>query len=427
MKINYVQPPAYNFLFEKSDFKMIRSGRDAGKSVSGSGAALVRGLAEDRDGKVAMLRESKESLRESSYDSCKFVINRYNLPYITKFNHFISRTNNLRVIFEGLKEHAAHSIKSLFNAKIVIVDEANYVSMRAWDFLIYTVRSEGAEIWAFWNPEDEDDPVEQLFNPEITDSPFPNTMIKNTSYLDNIFLSDTTKRKIEHMQRTNPKKFDWIYGGGFMPELEGSIFEKDMFIEDELNFDDYKHRMMIISVDPAASSEEHANESGIMAHGITEDDDYHVYEDLSDIYMPNDWAEETWLAAEKYKAKAIVVEKNQGGEVLKSNLKNVRMLKNIKYDCPIVLIHSKGQKHERARVMQPYYASGRVKHNGKLTGLTKQLRKTTMGGYEGKGSPDRMDAQTVGFGYLHKYIRNREKAKPLVYDGGYRINRTLKK
>ena len=106
MKITYVQPPAYNFLFEKSDFKMVASGRDAGKSVSGCGAAMVRGLEEEPDSKVAMLRESKESLKESSYDSCKFVINRYNLPYITKYNHFISRTNNLRVIFEGLKEHA---------------------------------------------------------------------------------------------------------------------------------------------------------------------------------------------------------------------------------------------------------------------------------------------------------------------------------
>jgi len=420
MKIKYVQPPAYNFLFEKSDFKIIRSGRDSAKSVSGHGAALVRNLSTPYDSKIASLRESKESLRESSYDSCKFVVNQYNLPYLIKYNHFVSRTNSARVIFEGLKEHAAHSIKSLFNARIVIIDEANYVSMRAWDFLIYTVRAEGAEIWAFWNPEDEDDPAELLFNPEINPNPFPNVMFRNLSYLDNIFLSDTTKRKIEHMQKHEPKKFDWIYGGGFMPELVDSIFTKDMFIEDEVKFNDHKWRMNVVSVDPAGSSEEDSNETGVIVHGISEDDDYYVHEDCSGGHSPDEWCKIAWEKAALYNAKAIVVEKNQGGDLLKSNLRNVKELKGIKYECPIILIHSKGAKHERARIMQPYYENGRVFHNGRLSGLTKQLRKTTMRKYEGKGSPDRMDAQTVGFNYLNKFFKHRLKVKDVKYDAGFR-------
>ena len=418
-------PPKYRDFFFGSDtkdmdFLVIRSGRDAGKSVNGIIAAEVKGLEFPTMEKIVMFRESKESLKESSYDTCRSMIDLYKMPYDIKFNQFISKTNSSRIIFEGLKKHTAHSIKSLADTRIAVIDEANYVSMEAWDYLIPTIRKQYSQIWAFWNPEDEDDPAEKLFNPEVAKMIYPRLKYMFSSFEDNIFLSDRSKRIIDFEYKRNPKVWEWKYGGGFLPELEGAMFEKEWFLEDELNFKEFKHRKIIIASDPATSGEDSANEFGINVMGITEGDDLHLYEDASDNMFPNDWALEMWRAAEDYKADAMVVEKNQGGELLRATLKNVKEIEKIKYECPIILIHSKGQKHERARLMQPYYQSGRVRHNGEMTGLKKQLRKTTLTGYEGKGSPDRMDSVTIGFNYLNKYIRNRLKPNSMTFDAGFR-------
>ena len=430
MKLNVRMPPKYRDFFFNSDVKdmdflIIRSGRDAGKSINGIIAAEINGLNFPSIEKIVMFRESKESLKESSYDACRSMIDLYKLPYEVKYNQFVSKTNGTRIIFEGLKKHTAHSIKSLADTRIAVIDEANYVSMEAWDYLIPTIRKQYSQIWAFWNPEDEDDPAEQLFNPNVAKMIYPRLKYMFTSFEDNIFLSDRSKRIIDFERKRNPKVWEWKYGGGYLPELEGAIFENDWFIENELNFNDFKHRKMIIASDPATSGEENANEFGIFSMGITEQDDLHLYEDASDNMFPNDWAMTMWRMAEDYKADAMVVEKNQGGDLLRTTLKNVKEIEKIKYECPIIMIHSKGQKHERARLMQPYYQNGRVRHNGKMMGLTKQLRKTTLTGYEGKGSPDRMDSITIGFNYLNKYIRNRLKAINLKYDGGFRPIRRL--
>jgi phage terminase large subunit len=64
------------------------------------------------------------------------------------------------LIFQGLQNHTADSIKSLEGFDGAWVEEAQSLSQRSLDLLRPTIRKEGSEIWFSWNPNEDTDPVD---------------------------------------------------------------------------------------------------------------------------------------------------------------------------------------------------------------------------------------------------------------------------
>lgn len=65
-----------------------------------------------------------------------------------------------RIIFQGMQNHTAESVKSLEGFDIAWVEEAQALSARSLELLTPTLRAPGAEIWFSWNPRRADDPVD---------------------------------------------------------------------------------------------------------------------------------------------------------------------------------------------------------------------------------------------------------------------------
>jgi hypothetical protein len=65
-----------------------------------------------------------------------------------------------RIIFQGMQNHTAESVKSLEGFDIAWVEEAQALSARSLALLTPTLRAPGAEIWFSWNPRRADDPVD---------------------------------------------------------------------------------------------------------------------------------------------------------------------------------------------------------------------------------------------------------------------------
>ena len=150
-------------------------------------------------------------------------------------------------------------------------------------------------------------------------------------------------------------------------------------------------RTIVIAVDPATTSGEDSDETGIIVAGLGEDTHGYVLADHSGRYSPNEWGQLVVSLYEKYRANRIVCETNQGGDLVEANLRNVRR------DLPIYTVHAKHAKRVRAEPVAALYEQGRVHHVGSLATLEDQYvtwePDVVEGGKHVKtDSPDRLDA-----------------------------------
>ena len=142
---------------------------------------------------------------------------------------------------------------------------------------------------------------------------------------------------------------------------------------------------IVVAVDPAVTNTEDSDEHGIVVAGIKGDEGY-VLEDGSLKGSPLTWAKRAVALYDHYAADAIVVEVNQGGDMVKQTLKSVREGLNIRE------VRATRGKHVRAEPIAALYEQGRVHHVGSYPELETQMTMTTNAGYEGENSPDRLDA-----------------------------------
>ncbi|MDE0590427.1 terminase family protein [Halocynthiibacter sp. C4] len=147
----------------------------------------------------------------------------------------------------------------------------------------------------------------------------------------------------------------------------------------------------VVAVDPAVTNTEESDEHGIIVAGIGPDQAGYVLEDASRSGSPADWAREAVSLYHKYSADGIVVEVNQGGDMVAHTIRTIAPNVNI-----IEVRASKG-KHVRAEPIAALYEQGRVRHVGQYPELEAQMTQFTTEGYQGDNSPDRVDALVWAF------------------------------
>jgi phage terminase large subunit-like protein len=141
----------------------------------------------------------------------------------------------------------------------------------------------------------------------------------------------------------------------------------------------------VIAIDPAVSSHEDSNETGIIVAGLDEDGEQgYLVDDLSGRYSPNDWAQKAVEAYHHYGAGLIVGEVNNGGDLVESTLRAVDAQVNYRSVCA-----TRG-KYMRAEPVAALYEQGLVHHVGLWPELEEQMCSWVPG--PASGSPDRLDA-----------------------------------
>lgn len=142
---------------------------------------------------------------------------------------------------------------------------------------------------------------------------------------------------------------------------------------------------IVIGIDPAVTATETSDDHGIIVAGVSDQRGI-VLEDASMSGSPAEWARRAISLYRSWGADCIVVEVNQGGDMVAHTLRTID---------PMVNIHevraSRG-KHIRAEPVAALYEQGRVAHVGAFPELEGQMTQMTTSGYEGDGSPDRLDA-----------------------------------
>lgn len=145
-------------------------------------------------------------------------------------------------------------------------------------------------------------------------------------------------------------------------------------------------KRVIVAVDPAISNTETSDEHGIIVAGLDGNNRGVILEDASMNGSPNEWARRAVALYREWDADAIVIEINQGGDMVAHTLRTVDP--NVK----IREVRASRGKHIRAEPVSAFYEQGKVVHLGRMTELEAQMTQMTNAGYQGAGSPDRVDA-----------------------------------
>jgi PBSX family phage terminase large subunit len=237
--------------------------------------------------------------------------------------------------------------------------------------------------------------------------PTTNTPVTNPQNYSHIVMNPTDNPHIPHqylniLKHTSSNELKRFYCGEWADDLEGALW-KHKWINDHRreNINLQQFDACVLGVDPAVSTSANSDETGLIVAGRIKNE-YYIIADLSGVYTPLEWAKKIAYAYEKYSCDYVIVEVNQGGDLVKANIKNV---------CPSVFVksvHAKRGKILRAEPIAALYESGLVHHVNYHKELEYQLiawdpGKTTF-------SPDRVDALVYALTELSK-----PKHTPAVY------------
>lgn len=179
--------------------------------------------------------------------------------------------------------------------------------------------------------------------------------------------------------------------GELLEEAEGALWTAAMLEAARVDEVPVVNRI-VVAVDPPVTSMKSSDECGIVVVGADtrgEPTDWRavVLEDASvKGATPEGWARAALAAMERHGADRLVAEVNQGGDLVE------RLVRMIDPLVPFRAVHATRSKMLRAEPVAALYEQGRVRHVRGLGVLEEQMGKMTPVGWQGTGSPDRLDA-----------------------------------
>ena len=166
-------------------------------------------------------------------------------------------------------------------------------------------------------------------------------------------------------------------------EVEGALWDNKILDDNRINENDLPEmRRIVVSIDPAVTNNEHSDETGIIVAGRGIDNRFYIIDDISQKNSPDGWMREAIKAFYRYEADRIIVEVNNGGDLVE------KLLFTIDKNVPIRSVRATRGKMIRADPIAALYEQKKVSHVGIFAKLEEQ-----MCFYTGDGkSPDRLDA-----------------------------------
>jgi phage terminase large subunit-like protein len=147
---------------------------------------------------------------------------------------------------------------------------------------------------------------------------------------------------------------------------------------------------VVVGIDPAVTSGEEADETGIVVCGRDRRGHGYVLADASGRYAPNEWAQAAVAAYAAHGADVVVAEVNNGGEMVEATLRQSPGGRNLPYRA----VRASRGKAKRAQPVSMLWETGRAHVVGSFPQLEDQMCEMTpdfdpdVAGY----SPDRADA-----------------------------------
>jgi phage terminase large subunit len=128
------------------------------------------------------------------------------------------------IVFQGMQDASAESIKSYENFRIAWVEEAQTLSHRSLQMLRPTIRAEGSEIWFSWNPRRKSDAVDEFVRQKKPD----NATVVQANWSDNPWWTTTLEEERRFDLENYPEMYDHVWNGGYATAGEAAYFARQL-------------------------------------------------------------------------------------------------------------------------------------------------------------------------------------------------------
>jgi hypothetical protein len=189
----------------------------------------------------------------------------------------------------------------------------------------------------------------------------------------------------------------------FATEVKGALWTRETLHKNRVGQAPELTRI-VVAIDPAATSLQSSDETGIVVCGIDAAGHGYVLADISGHYTPSQWAHKAVTAYYQFNADRIIAESNNGGEMVEHTIRT--------HDpsVPIKCVHASRGKYARAEPVAALDEQGKIHHVGTFSALEDQLCSWVAGG--AYRSPDRLDARVWAFTEL---MLSRQAGAPRIW------------
>lgn len=220
-------------LLAPARYKGAWGGRGSGKSHFFASKLIEDCLCEPGDNggegmRAVCIREVQKDLAQSSKLLIESKLQALGIGEADGFKVFkteIQTPGDGLVIFKGMQDYTADSIKSLEGYKRAWWEEAQTATAHSLAMLRPTLRRDGAERWFSWNPRRRTDPVDLMLRGEQRPT---GAAVVTANWRDNPWLTAELEQERQDCLRLTPEQYEHVWEGGYATVLEGAYFAQEL-------------------------------------------------------------------------------------------------------------------------------------------------------------------------------------------------------
>lgn len=222
--------PVFEPLLAPARYKGAHGGRGSGKSHFFAGLLVedcLREPGETGEGMRAVcIREVQKDLTQSAKLLIEDKLQGFNLGEADGFKIFkdvIQTPKDGIIIFKGMQDYTAESIKSLERFKRAWWEEAQTAAENSFTMLRNTIRVDGSEIWASWNRRKRNDAIEKVLGGDVLPT---GAVVVQANWKHNPWFPSVLAQERMDCLRDNPDQYDNIWDGGYVTIAAGAYYAK---------------------------------------------------------------------------------------------------------------------------------------------------------------------------------------------------------
>ena len=360
-------------------FWMVQAGRGFGKTWCGSGWAMVRGILQPKT-RIAIVAPTFSDCRDTCLEGDSGILSHLPDECIKQYNRSLGEIH--------LKNGTIY--------KTFAATEPN--RLRGPQF-----HSAWCDELSSWQYEDTWDQLNfglRLGNDPrvvVTTTPKPNALTRRVMLdkrseitrgstfdnADNLAAStlEALKEKYEGTRLGRQELY-----AEMLDDVVGALWTRSMIDSAKTRPAPDTLKRVVVAVDPSGSDGETGDRIGIVVAGTCGEGRAYVMEDATMLASPDEWAQKVSELYAKYRADAVVAERNYGGDMVRSII--VSKGRNIN----VRMVTATRGKAIRAAPCAALYEQNKVSHCSVMNDLEDQMCLMTSTDYIGEGSPDRVDA-----------------------------------
>jgi phage terminase large subunit len=211
-------------LVQPARYKGVYGGRGSGKSHFMAGAVVEHCLL-NPGSRIVCIREVQKTLAQSAKLLIENKIQEFGVgsAFRVLYDRIETPGGGL-IIFQGMVDATAESIKSLEGYNIAWVEEAQTLSKRSLALLRPTIRTENSELWFSFNPRRRTDAVDEFLRGEKPD----NAIVVQANWRDNPWFPSVLEDERQLDLSRYPDRYHHVWEGDYAKAFEGAYFAREL-------------------------------------------------------------------------------------------------------------------------------------------------------------------------------------------------------